>query len=105
MIIFITNVIDGALINFYLDIGYFPFKVMNFVFVGRTWLCLSLNEGQLESYLHVLSSHQSMLGKHYASGALLRDPHRANIMLMMAAGLEHIKLNISMVCWNEVSSY
>ncbi|CAL4069516.1 unnamed protein product, partial [Meganyctiphanes norvegica] len=63
---------------------------------GRAWLCLCLNEGQLESYLHVLSSHHSVLGKHYASGALLRDPHRANIMLMMAAGLEHIKLNISM---------
>ncbi|XP_042860073.1 pleckstrin homology domain-containing family M member 2-like isoform X3 [Penaeus japonicus] len=61
---------------------------------GRAWICLCLNEGQLESYLHVLTTHQLLLGSHYGSQALLRDPHRTHLLLMLAAGLEHIRFTI-----------
>ncbi|XP_071548526.1 uncharacterized protein [Panulirus ornatus] len=63
---------------------------------GRSWVCLFLNEGQLESYLHVLTSHRLLLQEHYGSHALLRDPHRSHILLMLVAGLEHLKFSIPM---------
>ncbi|XP_045615986.2 serine-rich adhesin for platelets isoform X1 [Procambarus clarkii] len=63
---------------------------------GRSWVCLCLNDGQLESYLHVLTSHRAMLEAHYGSQALLRDPHRAHLLLMLAAGLEHLRFAIPM---------
>lgn len=70
----------------------------NPAFSGRAWICLCLNEGQLESYLHVLTTHQLLLGSHYGSQALLRDPHRTHLLLMLAAGLEHIRFTIPVVC-------
>ncbi|XP_042240184.1 uncharacterized protein LOC121878195 isoform X2 [Homarus americanus] len=63
---------------------------------GRSWVCLCLNEGQLESYLHVLTSHRVLLEANYGAQALLRDPHRAHLLLMLAAGLEHLKFSIPM---------
>ncbi|XP_050702287.1 pleckstrin homology domain-containing family M member 2-like isoform X2 [Eriocheir sinensis] len=63
---------------------------------GRSWVCLCLNEGQLENYLHVLISHPGLLATHYEAHGLLRDPHRAHLLLMLAAGLEHLKFAIPM---------
>ncbi|XP_045113999.1 uncharacterized protein LOC123506149 isoform X2 [Portunus trituberculatus] len=63
---------------------------------GRSWICLCLNEGQLENYIHVLTSHTGLLAAHYEAHGLLRDPHRAHLLLMLAAGLEHLKFAIPM---------
>lgn len=60
-------------------------------------MCLCLNEGQMESYLHALTSHGGLVEGHYATHALLRDPHRAHLLLMMTAGLEHLKFTIPTV--------
>ena len=66
-------------------------------YTGRSWICLCLNEGQLENYIHVLTSHTGLLAAHYEGHGLLRDPHRAHLLLMLAAGLEHLKFAIPMV--------
>ncbi|XP_068214955.1 uncharacterized protein prd1 isoform X2 [Palaemon carinicauda] len=63
---------------------------------GRSWLCLCLSEGQLEGYLHALTSHRGLLDTYYGPHALLRDPHRTHILLMLVAGLEHLKMAIPM---------
>ncbi|XP_063883370.1 uncharacterized protein LOC135112666 isoform X4 [Scylla paramamosain] len=63
---------------------------------GRSWICLCLNEGQLENYIHVLTSHTGLLAAHYEAHGLLRDPHRAHLLLMLTAGLEHLKFAIPM---------
>ncbi|KAK7071275.1 hypothetical protein SK128_015989 [Halocaridina rubra] len=63
---------------------------------GRSWLCLCISEGQLEGYLHALSSNQGLLESYYGPHALLRDAHRTHILLMLVAGLEHLKMAIPM---------
>ncbi|MPC14876.1 Pleckstrin y domain-containing family M member 2 [Portunus trituberculatus] len=68
---------------------------------GRSWICLCLNEGQLENYIHVLTSHTGLLAAHYEAHGLLRDPHRAHLLLMLAAGLEHLKFAIPMLSVEE----
>ncbi|GFT82827.1 pleckstrin homology domain-containing family M member 2 [Nephila pilipes] len=62
---------------------------------GRAWMSLALNESSLESYFRSFIQNVQILKKHYQSLALLCDPERMQLVLMLMAGLEYVPVSLN----------
>ena len=48
-------------------------KSANFLFAGRAWLFMALNESLLESYIRCYQQNQKLVNQYYVNDALVRD--------------------------------